>query len=80
MGERCLGCGRNISDGQSRMHFAENAFHDSVCAFEWFSRCKMGRLTIPENRQNELLQLMTEFVIEQGLSYEWFEYFRTYWR
>lgn len=80
MENRCLGCGRKINAEQGRAYFAGTAFHDSVCAFEWFTRCKMGRLVIPDARQEEFLEMMTEFLIEQGLSFEWFEYFKTYWR
>ncbi|MBO4954040.1 MAG: hypothetical protein J6D04_02700 [Clostridia bacterium] len=80
MEHRCLGCGRKISGEQRRTHFVGTAFHDTVCAFEWFSRSKMGRLVIPDARQDEFLEMMTEFLIEQGLSFEWFEYFKKYWR
>ena len=80
MENRCLGCGRRISESQARAHFAGTAFHDTVCAFEWFVRKKMGRLVVADARQDEFLELMTDFLTEQGLAFEWFEYFKTYWR
>lgn len=80
MEEFCLGCGRKILSSQGRSYFCGSAFCDAVCAFSWFEQSQLGRLAVAENRQGALLQLMTKFLLEQGLAYEWFEFFGTYWR
>lgn len=80
MENKCLGCGRRITPGQYRVYFMGRAFHDSSCAFEWFARNKMGRMMVVEERQSEYINLMTDFLNEHGLAYEWYEYFKKFWR
>ena len=80
MEDKCLGCGRRITPHQHRVYFMGRAFHDSVCAFEWFVRNKMGKMLTVEARQGEYINLMIDFLNEHGLAYEWFEYYKKFWR